>query len=448
MWQLYYELEGTVERVAVGATRGVEDAAQQVVAVGERGVTFVRRQYGRAKAHFDCVYTACEDARSQARTELVRRFQDIELGQVVDGLLDGFEQMLVTILGCTTGGAVVGGALGAFAAGVGAVPGATIGAGLGLEAGVFALKVMGLAAIVEYVVHALPEALNLYKKGLREAWDAPQDPLSGVDRPDHARMLHVRAATRLIADAHVRMIVIILMGIVACLLAKLDTAELAESMEGGSLGENFPRWLTRYGEQLKARPDLQPRANRILQPADEAQPLARPANLSTNKLISEETNQAKGAAGTPKNYGVAFFGKDNYTKYYSDSKVLIGAPGGKPFFFMPAEDSGLVTNAGDAARYTGMAPSAQSAYMTNGDIYGISFPTDGMPVKPPTAEDAGGWPHFLEGGNTAVKLEGPNAGYLLNPTREFVVPGGSAAPPGSVIFQLGPHGEWLPLRKF
>ena len=161
---------------------------------------------------------------------------------------------------------------------------------------------------------------------------------------------------------------------------------------------------------------------------------------------SVATDAAAGAAS--KDYGVAFFGADNYTKYYSDTNILIGAPGGKPFFFMPLEDSGLVTNAGDAARYTGMAPSAQNAYLTGGDIYGISFSTDGMTVTTPTAADASGWPHFLEGGNTAVKLEGPNAGYLLNPTREFVLPGGSPAPSGSVIFQLGPNGEWMPLRRF
>lgn len=266
MWQLYDELEGTVERVAAGARQGVEDAARSVVTLGARGAAFVGREYGRTQARFDCVYTACEDARSRAKTELVQRFRDIELGQVVDGLLDGLEQMLVTILGCTTGGAVVGGALGAFAWGIGAVPGAAIGASAGLQVGVFALKVMGLAAIVEYVVHALPDALALYKKGLREAWDAPQDPLSGVDRPDHARILHVKAATWLIAEGHVRMVVIILMGIVACLLAKADTAALAKSMEGGSLGEDFSGWVVRNGGKLKARPDLQPRASRILRP--------------------------------------------------------------------------------------------------------------------------------------------------------------------------------------
>lgn len=67
----------------------------------------------------------------------------------------------------------------------------------------------------------------------------------------------------------------------------------------------------------------------------------------------------------------------------------------------------------------------------------------------PTSADAMGWEHFLEGGNTAVKLgDGPTAGYLLNPTREFVIPGGNPVPVGSVLFELGEHGEWMPIRRY
>jgi hypothetical protein len=116
---------------------------------------------------------------------------------------------------------------------------------------------------------------------------------------------------------------------------------------------------------------------------------------------------------------------------------------------MPLEDSAMVKDASDAALYTGRAPSAESAYLNGGDIYGLSFPTEGLTVTQPTAADAGGWPHFLEGGNTAVRLgDGPNAGYLVNPTREFVIPGGNQVPGGSVLFQLGPNGEWIPMKRF
>ena len=155
----------------------------------------------------------------------------------------------------------------------------------------------------------------------------------------------------------------------------------------------------------------------------------------------------RGLTAPPEEFGVAFFGLDN-VNYYTRAGGTLGRPGGS-YFLMPLEDAGVVKNAHDAARYTGMAPSAQKAYINGGDIYGISFPLDGMAVTRPTAADANGWAHFLEGGNTAVKLgDGPNAGYLLNPTREFVIPGGTPIPAGSTLFQLGQNGEWIPLIKF
>jgi hypothetical protein len=164
------------------------------------------------------------------------------------------------------------------------------------------------------------------------------------------------------------------------------------------------------------------------------------------KLSSGE-QPATQTAKAPSDYGVAFFGDDNVA-YYTPANATIGRKG-KSFFFMPIEDSGVVKNSADAARYTGRAPSAERAYLGDKDVYGLSFPTDGMSVAQPTAADAGGWPHFLEGGHTAIKTgDGPTAGYLVNPTREFVTPGGNAVPPGSVLFKLGPNGEWIPVRKY
>jgi hypothetical protein len=96
------------------------------------------------------------------------------------------------------------------------------------------------------------------------------------------------------------------------------------------------------------------------------------------------------AADFEKEYGVAFFGEDNLNKYYLTDNVSIGAGNGKPFFFMPLEDASLIKNPHDAARYTGMAPSAQRAYLEGSDIYGISFPIEGMEVKMPSASDAAG----------------------------------------------------------
>lgn len=122
-----------------------------------------------------------------------------------------------------------------------------------------------------------------------------------------------------------------------------------------------------------------------------------------------EANDAAANADAARACRVAFFGDDNL-RLYTGQNASLGRPGGS-FFFMPLEDSGIVRNASDAARYTGRAPSAEKAYLNGSDIYGMSFPIDGMNVRVPTSVDAGGWPHFLEGGHTALRLgDSPTAG--------------------------------------
>lgn len=175
------------------------------------------------------------------------------------------------------------------------------------------------------------------------------------------------------------------------------------------------------------------------------------AGTPSANSLDAATLAARGAP--PSDYGVAFFGNSNL-KYYTGETATLGREGGS-FFFMPIEDSGIITNAADASRYTGRAPSADLAYVdvanrTAGDgvIYGMSFPLDGKSTRLPTAADAGGWPHFLEGGHTAVRIEGDKGGFLVNPTREFVLPGGDPVPRGSMLFQLGENGSWQPLKMF
>jgi hypothetical protein len=182
---------------------------------------------------------------------------------------------------------------------------------------------------------------------------------------------------------------------------------------------------------------------------------AAPAAAAEQAALIYLTNEGAIIAVVPKvvsgssasvSRGVAFFGESNLQFYVGENVTLGGA--GRPFFFMSGEDAMLVTSRSAAARYTGMAPSVLRAYVTGEKVYGISFPTQGLRLGLPTATDAAGWPHFLEGGRTAVRLEGPNAGYLLNPTSEFVTPGGSPMPGGAALFELGPEGSWILLRRF
>ena len=167
-------------------------------------------------------------------------------------------------------------------------------------------------------------------------------------------------------------------------------------------------------------------------------------------------------------YMVAFFDRTQSTEYYDGSSPTLGGPG-RPFFVMPMADSGLVQNAGDAARYTGMSPATMRAYTgfeidwsTNEpdlsqpiaphlrEIVGIAFPVDGANTpRVPTPSDARGWPHYLPGGQTAVRTgDGPADGFLRNPTREYVIDGGSPVPSGGFRFRLAEGGDWIVERVF
>lgn len=161
-------------------------------------------------------------------------------------------------------------------------------------------------------------------------------------------------------------------------------------------------------------------------------------------ITQSRINLARLARGA--NYGVSFFGEDNL-RYYMVKNPTLGGKGDQ-VFHMSVEDSALCRNAHDAARYTGMARSVESAYVNQGELYGIAFPRDGMRIRVPTIKDARGWPHFLEGGKTAVLLEGENTGYLLNPVNEYIIPGGSQIPAGSILFKIGPNGEWIQVKEF
>ena len=78
---------------------------------------------------------------------------------------------------------------------------------------------------------------------------------------------------------------------------------------------------------------------------------------------------------------------------------------------------------------------------------GIAVPTEGLEIRVPTKADAMGWRHFLEGGHTAINAEGTNS-FIVNTTREFVIPGGNPMPKGSVLFRLDDNGGWVPIWRY
>jgi len=114
---------------------------------------------------------------------------------------------------------------------------------------------------------------------------------------------------------------------------------------------------------------------------------------------------------------------------------------------MSIEDAAWIDSPVKAAIESGFAPSVKSAWEQGKDIYGLTFPTKNFNIRPPVKADAMGWPHFFEGGHTAIKAEGTSY-FLVNKTREFVLPGGAPIPKGSVLFRLDDGGTWKPLIRY
>ena len=166
--------------------------------------------------------------------------------------------------------------------------------------------------------------------------------------------------------------------------------------------------------------------------------------------VPDPTHRPFGAS-----WGTSFFSED-VLQYYTGVDTRLGN-GKSPMFHMTFEDAMHLTTPDDVLRHTGYAPSVEDAIRNPGpegpEIYGVAFPREGLSPRVPVAEDAGGFPHYLEGGHTAVRLDDApgrpgTGGYLVNSTREYVLDGAPPMPGGGVLFQLGPDGTWLPMRRF
>lgn len=101
---------------------------------------------------------------------LAERLPGIDLGAIGEILLSACKDIALVWGGSVLLGGTAGAAVGFFLGGVGAVPGAVAGAGIGVQAGTWVLGVLGLASLAEDLVAAVPQALAHYERGIRMAW--------------------------------------------------------------------------------------------------------------------------------------------------------------------------------------------------------------------------------------------------------------------------------------
>lgn len=233
----------------------------------------------------DCLRQAMSQSYPTVRQDLMRRFSDIGIDQIIDVLLDLAKQVAMILGGSIATGGAIGGAAGAFFFGVGAVPGAAAGAGIGLEIGNLILMGLGLSAIAQYFYEGLPACLTALQKGITTAWNAPDDGKApGLDPSWGAtsrESLTVNKASWELAQGQEQLILLLLTAIVTYLLRGQIKGGLTQSAEniaarGARLqaeikNKQLANWLARNQEKLLAKPELQPQ-----QPKANIQPKPEP----------------------------------------------------------------------------------------------------------------------------------------------------------------------------
>ncbi len=235
---------------------------------------------------------------------------------------------------------------------------------------------------------------------------------------------------------------------------------LMDTIEGINLGRSDEEILLRYETGAFVGAGAGILIGKVVQIAGRALtgelPLPSPSRLTTSvrqnldsqilharEIVNVWINASR-ALSPSQSHGVSFF--DRKVAEAIIRFPVLGRPQ-EPHFFMPVDDAALIRTPADASRLTGRAPSVDRAYLNGEPVFGLAFPTAGLPVRAPSQLDAGGWPHFLPGGRTAVATA-DQGGFLLNPTRELVIPGGKPIPAGSVLFELGERAEWRILHRW
>ncbi|WP_424681202.1 DUF6861 domain-containing protein [Frateuria sp. YIM B11624] len=238
---------------------GMRSSWQQLEHQVASTIASARDEAGLLLARTDCLRRALAQSEGLAVREILREFHDLELEDVIGGIVAILRECLLVMVATTGGGALIGGIAGGLGgAGVGALPGAALGATAGAQLGEWILAFMGLEAIATYIVRDMPRIVRIYWRGIQEAWRAAR-PASLPRQAVHEDHAAIGRAAQTLARGHVAMFVLLLVGIVAYLSkGRGSVGELAQSVRASKLGPKFSRWLVKNEGKLKAEPRLQP----------------------------------------------------------------------------------------------------------------------------------------------------------------------------------------------
>lgn len=199
------------------------------------------------------------------------KLEGIKLDAIWSILFSAVRDMALYYGGSVVLGTAIGAGLGSLAFGVGAIPGAAIGAEAGNVVGEWVLIYLGLKMLAEGLVNTIPPALRLYVQGFRIAWGPTEN-----DRPDarySADYYHGEdMAAHRFADGHVLMIMAILIAIVAYLTrGKSEEALMQAVRKSERLGTKMADWLEENKGRLLKNDNLKPKVVERA-PSQETQP--------------------------------------------------------------------------------------------------------------------------------------------------------------------------------
>ncbi len=141
---------------------------------------------------------------------------------------------------------------------------------------------------------------------------------------------------------------------------------------------------------------------------------------------------------------VVTFGGSNMPRYVDRPDATLGGRGGT-VWAMPIDDAAALRTRADGVTQTGRAPGVTNSFRTGEPMYGLSIPSEHVPLRHPTSMDAGANAHFRAGGYTGVSRRN---GWYQNPTHEIVTDGGRPMPEGTVFFEFNPDGSWSQVRRW
>ncbi|MCJ8178420.1 hypothetical protein MRS45_20165 [Pseudomonas viridiflava] len=237
------------------------------------------------------------------QANLQRKWASIEIEQILPVLLQLVKEVAMILGGSVAVGTVLGGAAGSFAFGVGAVPGAAAGAGIGLQVGNLILLGLGLSAVAEYFYKGLPACLSTLQEGMTIAWHAEDglrpvglDPTGGSEWKVQER---IDRAARQLAKGQEQLVLLLLTAIVTYLTRGQVKAGIVGSMDSIAArsaklqaeisNKQFANWLARNEQKLLAQSELR---------AAEPTPIAKAEPLEADSL-PKSSDQKKVAPKPP-----------------------------------------------------------------------------------------------------------------------------------------------------